>query len=138
MVQEKYIIYLKKQNVWRFTKINNSIPYRRHFYSMEAAMYFRDQYFKKETKAPTNINLRSIEQEREDRNLTKRGYNKESDRPISKKIEFYVDENGKKEIWDYYYETGKENLIPDYVLDNSVEFNRRVKRNERKIERRER
>ena len=134
MTKEKYIIYLKNRNVWRFTKINNGIAFRRHFRSMEAAVHFRDNYLKKNIETTTNINLRSIEDLRKE--ITGNIEIAEDGRPVSKSLEFEVNVNGQKEIWNYYYDTGKENMVPDYVLENGVEWNRRLKKHERKINRR--
>tara|TARA_R110000823_G_scaffold3662_1_gene13945 strand:+ start:49 stop:459 length:411 start_codon:yes stop_codon:yes gene_type:complete len=134
MTKEKYIIYLKNRNVWRFTKINNGIAFRRHFRSMEAAIHFRDNYLKKNIETTTNINLKSIEDLRKE--ITGNIEIAEDGRPVSKSLEFEVNVNGQKEIWNYYYDTGKENMVPDYVLENGVEWNRRLKKHERKINRR--
>ena len=130
MIKEKYIIYLKSRKIWRFTKVTNGIAFRRHFRSMEEAIYCRDNYLRNKN---TTLPFKSIEEQRKEiKQNIEMEISGEDGRPLTKSIAFEIDEvdvDGNKQVWYYYFDTGEESKIPDYILKNRVykKFGRKIK-----------
>ena len=130
MIKEKYIIYLKSRKIWRFTKVTNGIAFRRHFRKLEEAIYCRDNYLRNKD---TSIRFKSIEEQRKEiKENIEMGISGEDGRPLTKSIAFEIDEvdvDGNKQVWYYYFDTGEESKIPDYILKNRVykKFGRKIK-----------